>query len=138
MKSIIITSSILILIVVALRYLLKEKLSSRLRYAMWLLVAIRLLIPIEMGQSSLSVMTLVDRAENSVAAYTQQIPAPNDGTDITDPVNTPTLIPVTPQKPAEEPIKENNFTVVDVINITYIAGALSMAGWIASCSSGMR
>ena len=130
MKSIIITSSILILIVVALRYLLKEKISSRLRYTMWLLVAIRLLIPIEMGQSSLSVMTLVDRAENSVAAYTQQIPAPNDGTDITDPVNTPTLIPVTPQKPAEEPIKENNFTVIDVINIAYIAGALSMAGWI--------
>ena len=132
MKSIIITSSILILIVVALRYLLKEKISSRLRYTMWLLVAIRLLFPFEMGQSSLSVMTLVERAEQSAAVYEEyeQAGTPQDFVDVTDPAGIPTIIPVTPHDPTEAPIKENNITVIDTLTIIYVTGALSMAVWI--------
>lgn len=44
MIEIIITSSVLILIIIAMRYLLRGKISSRLQYALWALVALRLLL----------------------------------------------------------------------------------------------
>lgn len=41
----IISSSVLIVSVVLLRFLLRGRRSARVRYALWLLVALRLLIP---------------------------------------------------------------------------------------------
>ncbi len=52
----IITSSILILVIVAIRYILKGKISLRLQYALWALVLARLLIPFSIGNSSISVL----------------------------------------------------------------------------------
>lgn len=51
----IISYSVLIIAVVVIRYLFKGKISLRLQYGLWLLVAIRLLIPINLGVSSFSV-----------------------------------------------------------------------------------
>ena len=132
MKSLIISSSVLILAVIVLRQLLSSKISLRLRYMMWLLVAIRLLIPFELGQSSFSVMTLVERAEQSASVYEEykQAGTPQDFVDVTDPAGIPTIIPVTPHDPTEVPIKENNITVIDTLTIIYVTGALSMAVWI--------
>lgn len=42
-----VTSSALILIVLAVRYLFREKLSARLRYALWGIVLLRLLVPFQ-------------------------------------------------------------------------------------------
>ena len=42
-----ITSSALILIVLAVRYLFRNKLSARLRYALWGVVLLRLLVPFQ-------------------------------------------------------------------------------------------
>jgi len=39
----IVSSSVLILVVIALRYVLRGKLSLRMQYALWLLVLVRLL-----------------------------------------------------------------------------------------------
>ena len=55
MKEILFTSSILIPVILLLRALLGKKISMRLRYALWLLVALRLLLPVQFGHSSLSV-----------------------------------------------------------------------------------
>ena len=46
MKEILITSTVLILCVLLIRRVFREKISSRLQYALWLLVAIRLIVPI--------------------------------------------------------------------------------------------
>ena len=46
MKEIIITSSVLILCVMLIRHFFKGRISNRLRYALWLLVAVRLLVPV--------------------------------------------------------------------------------------------
>ena len=54
MTGLLISASVLILVIIALRYILGRKISLRIRYALWLLVALRLLIPIEFGTSSLS------------------------------------------------------------------------------------
>lgn len=56
---ILITSTALICGIFCLRKLSKGKISMRLRYALWLLVAVRLLVPASVGTSALSVMNLV-------------------------------------------------------------------------------
>lgn len=58
----IISSSILILVILVLRYLFKGKISLRLQYGLWLLVAVRLLVPFHFGASSLSVENLTAKA----------------------------------------------------------------------------
>ena len=47
-------SCVLILAVLALRLVLKGRISLRLQYALWLLVAIRLLVPLSFGESRFS------------------------------------------------------------------------------------
>ena len=53
------TSCVLILSVLVIRALGKDKLSARLRYALWGLVLLRLLIPGSVGESALSVLNVV-------------------------------------------------------------------------------
>lgn len=64
------SSSVLILTVIALRYLLWGKISLRMQYAPWLLVLVRLLVPVNFGASSLSVMNAVPARTQTVQANT--------------------------------------------------------------------
>lgn len=57
----IISSSILIVTIICLRSLLKGKLRPGFCYALWLLVAVRLLIPFNIGNSTLSIQNLMDQ-----------------------------------------------------------------------------
>lgn len=52
----IVSSSALIAVIIALRYILKGKISLRLQYALWGLVLLRLLIPFSIGSSGISIM----------------------------------------------------------------------------------
>ncbi len=67
MKEIIITSSVLILCIMLIRIIFKGRISSRLRYALWLLVALRLIVPssaqIRMAIGSLEGFRVMDIAE---------------------------------------------------------------------------
>ena len=63
MKSILITSSILIALIAALRPLLRGRIDPRVQYALWLIVALRLLVPVELASSAHSALALLDRAE---------------------------------------------------------------------------
>ncbi len=56
---ILITSSVLIIGIFCLRKLTKGRISMRLRYALWLLAAVRLLVPVSVGTSAFSVMNLL-------------------------------------------------------------------------------
>lgn len=83
----IVTSSVLIVIIAALRFLLRGKISLKLQYALWLLAALRLLLPFSLFESPASVMNAVperapvfyETAEpdggNSVADFTPVFPA---------------------------------------------------------------
>ena len=66
----IITSSILIAVVAALRFLLRGRISLRLQYALWALVLLRLLIPVSFGSTAFSVMNAVDSAVSGAAYRT--------------------------------------------------------------------
>lgn len=49
MKEILLTSSVLILALLALRQLFRRTVSRRMQYALWLLVLVRLLVPLNVG-----------------------------------------------------------------------------------------
>ena len=63
MLEVIITSSVLIIIVTALRFALRGRLSPTVIYAMWAVVALRLLVPVSIADTRVSVMNLFERAE---------------------------------------------------------------------------
>lgn len=71
MKEIIITSSVLIIMIFILRRLTMGKISMRLRYALWLLAAARLVLPVSVGNSPISVMNLMPdgQSRTEAAAY---------------------------------------------------------------------
>ena len=61
-----ITSSLLILAVIAIRILTKNKISPLLRYSLWLVVLVRLLIPFNPLESMFSVMNIAEPVIDSV------------------------------------------------------------------------
>ena len=70
----IITSSALIAIIIALRFVLKGKISLRLQYGLWALVLIRLLLPFSIAESAVSVSNLLSapairQADEAVSDY---------------------------------------------------------------------
>lgn len=62
----IVTSCVLILAVLGLRFVLKGRISLGLQYALWLLVAVRLLVPITFGESPISAANLSQAAQPMV------------------------------------------------------------------------
>lgn len=83
MKEIIITSSALILCVMLVRHFFKGKISGRLQYGLWLLVAVRLLVPVS-AQIYLSlgaidefrVLNLAERLEERIGDFTGRLEQP--------------------------------------------------------------
>lgn len=59
MLEILISSTVLILALTALRFFLRGKLNPRLQYTLWLLAALRLLLPVSLVRSPVSVMNAV-------------------------------------------------------------------------------
>lgn len=64
MTQIILTSSLLILLILPLRHLLRGKVPQGLLYGIWLLVALRLLIPVQFGHSQYSVATVTEQSQS--------------------------------------------------------------------------
>jgi len=74
MLEIIVTSSILILVLMLFRRLFWGKISRRLQYALWILVAIRLLVPAEFLTSPFSIMNVLpleNRTEDGMGQHMQ-------------------------------------------------------------------
>ena len=61
MREMLITSSVLILALLLLRFLFRSTISRRVQYALWLLVALRLLVPVSVGTSGWSVAVVTNK-----------------------------------------------------------------------------
>ena len=72
MTQILITSSVLIVAMALARLVLRKRVSQRLIYGLWLLVALRLLIPVQFGHSKYSVTTVTQSATNQVQQAVQR------------------------------------------------------------------
>ena len=71
---VLVSSSVLILALSAMRLVLRGKISPRLQYGLWLLAAVRLLVPVSIGESPASVMNYVP--EQAMVQALEQTPAP--------------------------------------------------------------
>lgn len=156
MKEILITSSVLIVVILVARLLFRGKVSQRLIYAAWLLVALRLLIPIQFGQSQYSITTLTERIENNskpiqqvqeamdepvagpsreelydqlVNEYIQQSPTP-DLPEIQESI-TPEV-----QEQIEEQVEQriNVPTLSELLTTIWIVGMSAMAAWFITAN----
>lgn len=63
----IVSSSVLILAAALLRRLLRGKISPRLQYAVWLIVLLRLLVPLNIGSAKVSVQNVVHEADTKIS-----------------------------------------------------------------------
>ena len=70
MKEILLTSSVLILALLLLRMLFRSAVSRRVQYALWLLVLVRLLVPVHLPAVNFSLLTA---AEPVGQAMTEQL-----------------------------------------------------------------
>lgn len=107
MYEIILTSSVLILILIALRRVLRGRIAPTLQYALWLLVAARLLMPGTLFHAPVTVLGFVDGIHSAVVdLYTEEMPSvPEQPT--TSPLSPPLseqTIPVqpTPTRPSAD------------------------------------
>ena len=82
----IVTSSVLILVVAALRYLLRGKISLRLQYALWAIVLLRLLLPVQLGQTPFSVLNAVTEREELRITVTEPFFYIGETPDLAPPV----------------------------------------------------
>ena len=121
MMEVLVSSTVLILALTALRFLLRGRISPRLQYALWLLVALRLLLPGTLIKSPVSVMNAIP----DVPAAVQQLSAPADRrapakAEKAAPAQTAAAEPAVQQEKAQLPIK----TIVKTI---WLAGAAVLA-----------
>jgi len=109
----IVSSSVLILVVIALRYVLRGKLSLRMQYALWLLVLVRLLVPVSFGASDLSVMNAVPEHAPTVQQGTYKQDIVGERNDV--PANAGTVgIPAQSMNEAAPPNLVQNVTTATV------------------------
>ena len=143
MIELLITSSLLILAVLAARALLAGRISRRMQYALWGLVLLRLLLPVSLPQSRASVLNaLPDTAQVSLAR-----PEEFSGETLPVPVDTEVQTGTAPETdPAQtggtqagisggvadtsgsEPHPENSFNPAALLPVIWAAGAVLTGG----------
>ena len=79
----IISSCVLIIIIIGIRKVFRKKLDARVLYALWLLVAVRLLVPVSFSESSISIQNLIREDMKSEQMNPAEGELPESGTFIT-------------------------------------------------------
>ena len=136
----IIASSVLIAVLILLRYFFKGKINLRLQYALWLLVAVRLLMPFSIFDSSFSILNIVNmgrQAEQMKSPVTLpqsdsvQRTDVNNAEGITDAANISETSRYTMQDETNNSGNTSNkkAPLGDVLYILWLVGAIAMGLW---------
>ena len=72
MKDVLITSSVLILVLLALRQVFRKTISRRVQYALWGLVLVRLLVPVSLPAVEHNVLTAAEPVRQAVSQEVEQ------------------------------------------------------------------
>lgn len=135
------SSCALILAVLLLRRLLRGRIGPGLQYALWLLVLVRLLLPVSFGAARVSVQNLVrdadERAASQVVNYVNQT-APDPVPSEPAPAQSATAQPqytqsaAAPQSQPEAPltVTARPVTLSDILRCAWYAGMAAMALWL--------
>ena len=122
MLEVLISSTVLILALAALRFLLRGKIDPRLQYALWLLAALRLLLPVSLVKSPVSVMNAVP----DVPAAVQQLTAPeNRRAPQTD--NTQSPVQTASETETAPTEAQMQLTGSTILKLVWLTGAAALA-----------
>ena len=146
MKEVLLTSSVLILALLILREVFREKISRRVQYALWGLVLLRLLIPVNLPAVDFSVLSAVEPArvqverrlvENPVYVLPverQEMPLSSDM-----PVEPTVILPiegrhvaVTSEKGQPPVMTSYALSLEEALGLGWILGMCGMAVWLAA------
>ena len=143
------SSCALILAVLLLRRLLRGRIGPGLQYALWLLVLVRLLLPVSFGAARVSVQNLVrnadERAASRVVTYVNQT-APDPVPSEPAPAQSATAQPqytqsaAAPQPQPEAPltVTARPVTLSDILRCAWYAGMAAMALWLIATNLAFR
>ena len=127
MRDVLLTSSVLILAVLLIRFLFRKSISRRVQYALWALAVLRLLIPVNLPAMDHNVLTAAQPAYNAVTVTLEQPVTPAPATPETA---QPSDSPVSPAgdpstaSPVSRPVR-----TADVLRIVWYGGMAAVALW---------
>lgn len=146
-----VSSAVLAALLIGAHYLLRGKISARLQYALWLVLLVRLLLPLSVGKTALSVANLLPEAEPAAviqaeptavppaqAARTPEPSAPAAPVQTpTQPVQRPASTPAQAETGSAEPEKSAQKPAVSVRKIfmlVWASGAALLGLWFLFCN----
>lgn len=146
-----VSSAVLAALLIGAHYLLRGKISARLQYALWLVLLVRLLLPLSIGKTALSVANLLPEAEPAAviqaepaavppaqAARTPEPSAPAAPVQTpAQPVQRPASTPAQTETSSAEPAKAAQKPAVSVRKIfmlVWASGAALLGLWFLFCN----
>lgn len=127
MRELIFTSSILILAVALLRLVLGRRIPARARYALWLVVLLRLAIPFSPIESSASAAALLARIEPGPAPAAPAAPGPTAAAANTAAAVRESGAPAAPDAPNAPGTPK---LPAGALYLVWAAGSLAAGGWM--------
>lgn len=146
-----VSSAVLAALLIGAHYLLRGKISARLQYTLWLVLLVRLLLPLSIGKTAVSVANLLPEAEPAAviqaepaaappaqAASTPEPAAPAAPVQTpTQPVQRPASTPAQAETGSAEPEKSAQKPAVSVRKIfmlVWASGAALLGLWFLFCN----
>lgn len=146
-----VSSAVLAALLIGAHYLLRGKISARLQYTLWLVLLVRLLLPLSVGKTALSVANLLPEAEPTAVMQTEPAAAPPAQAASTpepaapaapvqtpaQPVQRPASMPAQAETGSAEPEKSAQKPAVSVRKIfmlVWASGAALLGLWFLFCN----
>ena len=143
MKEILITSTVLIAVISLLRLVLRKRVSKRLIYAAWLLVALRLLVPVQFGEFEYSVTSVSQKLELRSSLiqqvqedFQQPVAGPNPEEryqqlvqDYLSQKEALSTVPPEVQTQLRQEAEASAITPEHILTLLWISGMVLTAGW---------
>ena len=131
---VLVSSSVLIAALTVLRFFLRGKISARLQYALWLLAALRLLLPVSLFSSSVSVMNAVSEEAFSQTPFVfEQTDASQWTAANAQPIQESTVVDDFVQEEAKPAAQaQKSLSAGKVFYLVWAAGSVLTLGFIVT------
>ena len=146
-----VSSAVLAALLIGAHYLLRGKISARLQYALWLVLLVRLLLPLSVGKTAVSVANLLPEAEPATVMQTEPAAAPPAQSASApepaapaapvqtpaQPVQRPASTPAQTETGSAEPAKAAQKPAASVQKIflfVWASGAVLLGLWLLLCN----
>ena len=146
-----VSSAVLAALLIGAHYLLRGRISARLQYTLWLVLLVRLLLPLSIGKTAVSVANLLPEAEPATVMQTEPAAVPPAQAASTpepaapaapvqtpaQPVQRPASMPAQTETSSAEPEKSAQKPAVSVRKIlifVWASGAALLGLWFLFCN----